>query len=74
MNLYFCRFRGVAAAFLAVLAILGSPPAASAADMVIFAAASLKEALDDATRVYDAQTGDIVRNLLCSKFDARQTD
>jgi molybdate transport system substrate-binding protein len=61
MNLYFCRFRGVATAFLAMLAVLGTPPAASAADIIVFAAASLKEALDDATRVYDSQTGDIVK-------------
>jgi molybdate transport system substrate-binding protein len=61
MNLYFCRFRGVATTFLAVLAVLSTPPAASATDIVVFAAASLKEALDDATRVYDAQTGDIVK-------------
>jgi molybdate transport system substrate-binding protein len=60
MNL-FHRFRAVAAAILVVLAVPGTLPAASAAQIVIFAAASLKEALDEATRVYDAQTGDTVK-------------
>lgn len=55
----FCCFRAAAAAILVVLAVLGTMPAASAAEIVVFAAASLKEALDEATHVYAAQSGDI---------------
>src|SRR5690348_11905142 len=57
----FRRFRAVAAAILLVLATPPVFPAASASEIVIFAAASLKEAMDEATRVYDAQTGDTVK-------------
>jgi molybdate transport system substrate-binding protein len=59
----FCRCRAAATAILVVLAVLGTPPAASAAEIVVFAAASLKEALDEATRVYDAdsKSGDVVK-------------
>jgi molybdate transport system substrate-binding protein len=58
----FCGFRAIAAAILLVLALTGTLPAASASEIVIFAAASLKEALDEATRVYAAQTGDTAKN------------
>ena len=57
----FCGFRATAAAILLVLALPGTLPAASASEIVIFAAASLKEALDEATRVYAAQTGDTAK-------------
>jgi molybdate transport system substrate-binding protein len=57
----FRRFRAVAAAILVVLATPPVFPAGSASEIVIFAAASLKEAMDEATRVYDAQTGDTVK-------------
>jgi hypothetical protein len=51
----FCRFRASGAAILVALAVLGTMPAVSAAEIVVFTAASLKEALDDAVRVYDNQ-------------------
>jgi molybdate transport system substrate-binding protein len=60
MRLFSC-FRVAAAPILVVLALLGTLPAASAAEIVVFAAASLKEALDEATRVYDAQSGDVTK-------------
>ena len=60
MRLSFC-FRAAAASILVVAAVPGALPAASAAEIVVFAAASLKEALDDAVRVYDAQSGDTVK-------------
>src|SRR5260221_11974083 len=40
--------------------MLGAVPAA-AADVLVFAAASLKNALDDATAAYRQQGGDVVR-------------
>jgi molybdate transport system substrate-binding protein len=57
----FCRFRAASVAILVALAVLGTVPTASAAEIVLYAAASLKEALDDAVRVYDDQTGDAVK-------------
>jgi hypothetical protein len=56
----FCRFRAAGAAILVALAVLGTVPAVSAAEIVVFTAASSKEALDDAVRVYDNQSGDAV--------------
>jgi molybdate transport system substrate-binding protein len=58
---FFCRLRAAGAAILVALAVIGIVPAASAAEIVVFAAASLKEALDDAVRVYDTQSGDDVK-------------
>ena len=56
------RFQLAASAILIVTAaVLGTFPAASAAEIVVFAAASLKEALDDAARVYGAQSGEAVK-------------
>src|SRR5215831_10346098 len=46
---------------LVAAVLLGTRTAASAAEIVVFAAASLKEALDDAVRVYDNQSGDAVK-------------
>jgi molybdate transport system substrate-binding protein len=57
----FCRFRAASVAILVALAVLGTVPTASAAEIVLYAAASLKEALDDAVRVYDDQSGDAVK-------------
>ena len=57
----FCRFRAAVPSILVVAALLGTLPAASATEIVVFAAASLKEALDDAVRVYDNQSGDAVK-------------
>jgi molybdate transport system substrate-binding protein len=56
-----CCSRAIAGAILTLVAILGTLPAASAAEIVVFAAASLKEALDDATRAYDSQSGDATK-------------
>lgn len=55
------RFRAARIAILVALAVVATMPAASAAEIVVFAAASLKEALDDAVRVYENQSGDTVK-------------
>src|SRR5215467_4429437 len=57
----FCCFRVAAAPILVAAVLLGTRTAASATEIVVFAAASLKEALDDAVRVYDNQSGDAVK-------------
>jgi molybdate transport system substrate-binding protein len=57
----FRRFSAAVAAILVALAVLGAAPGASAAEIVVFAAASLKEALDEAARVYDRESGDVVK-------------
>jgi len=57
----FCCLRAASAAVLVALIVLGVMPAAKAAEIVVFAAASLKEALDDAVRAYDNQSGDDVK-------------
>jgi molybdate transport system substrate-binding protein len=57
----FCRFRAASVAILVALAVLGTVPTASAAEIVLYAAASLKEALDNAMHIYDDQTGDAVK-------------
>jgi molybdate transport system substrate-binding protein len=56
----FAAFARAGAAILVALAVLGTMPAVSGAEIVVFTAASLKEALDDAVRVYDNQSGDAV--------------
>src|SRR5215467_6164923 len=61
MSGLFRCFRATTVALLVALTVLGSMPAASAAEIVVFAAASLKEALDDAAHVYEKQSGDIVK-------------
>jgi molybdate transport system substrate-binding protein len=58
---FLSRFRILAAALLVAMAMLATVPVASAAEIVMFAAASLKEALDEAARVYGAQSGDAVK-------------
>ena len=61
MSSLFRRFCA-GAAILVALTVLATVPAASdAAEIVVFAAASLKEALDDAVRAYDRQSGDTVK-------------
>ena len=60
MSLYRSR-RGIL--LLIVLGVLAGPlaaTAAQAADVTVFAAASLKNALDDAVKIYEAKTGDKV--------------
>lgn len=56
-----CRLRAAATAILVVLAMLRTAPAASASDIVMFAAASLREALDETARLYESQSGDVVK-------------
>jgi molybdate transport system substrate-binding protein len=57
----FWRFRSAAAMILVVAAVLGTMPAAFSAEIIIFAAASLKDALDEAARAYSSQTGDAAK-------------
>jgi len=57
----FCCLRAASAAVIVALIVLGVMPAAKAAEIVVFAAASLKEALDDAVRAYGNQSGDEVK-------------
>jgi molybdate transport system substrate-binding protein len=57
----FYRFRAAAAAVLVVSAVFATMPFATAAEIVVFAAASLKEALDEAARGYEHQSGDVVK-------------
>ena len=53
-------FRGLAMPLLLVLCALGPVPEVGAADVTVFAAASLKEALDDQARQFKATTGNNV--------------
>ena len=56
------RGRRALGALLAFTLSLAVPPRlASAAELVVFAAASLKEALDDAVNAYRGQTGDTAK-------------
>ena len=57
----FCCLRAASAAVVVAQIVLGVMPAAKAAEIVVFAAASLKEALDDAVRAYGNQSGDEVK-------------
>jgi molybdate transport system substrate-binding protein len=61
MSGLFRCFRATRIALLVALTVLATMPAASAAEIVVFAAASLKEALDDAAHVYENQSGDTVK-------------
>ena len=61
------RLRPVAAATLLSLVAYMAAPAAVAADLVVFAAASLKEALDEAKSAYVRQTGGEVMGVALSK-------
>src|SRR5215472_12384163 len=61
MSRLFRCFRATGIALLVALTVLGTVPAASAAEIVVFAAASLKEALDDAAHVYENQSGDTMK-------------
>ena len=53
--------RVVAAIVLTVLGLILTPAPASAAEIMVFAAASLKEALDEAVNLYNSQTGDTAK-------------
>jgi molybdate transport system substrate-binding protein len=53
------RFR-LQASLLAVLLILGPNSSVAAADVTVFAAASLKEAMDEQARAFETRTGDKV--------------
>ena len=57
----FYRFVAMAAAMLASSVLSPALSAASAAEIVVFAAASLKDALDDAAHAYEHQSGDVVK-------------
>ena len=61
MGNLFRRLRAARIATVVALTVLGTMPAASAAEIVVFAAASLKEALDDAVNVYENKSGDAVK-------------
>lgn len=52
--------RGILLLFLGLLAVPFMATAARAADVTVFAAASLKNALDDAAKLYQEKTGDKV--------------
>jgi molybdate transport system substrate-binding protein len=55
------RFRIAGALAGMVLLIFGAIPQAQAAEFVVFAAASLKNALDEVAGIYQAQSGDTVK-------------
>ena len=57
----FSSFRAAVTSILVIAALPGTLVAASAAEVVVFAAASLKEALDDAVGIYDNQSDDTVK-------------
>jgi molybdate transport system substrate-binding protein len=61
MTSLFCRSRAACIAIVVALAALGTMPAAFAAETIVFAAASLKEALDAAIRLYEHNNGDVVK-------------
>ena len=61
MSSLFHRFRAACITILVAPTVLGTMPAASAAEIVVFAAASLKEALDDAVNVCENKSGDAVK-------------
>jgi molybdate transport system substrate-binding protein len=61
MSILFRRFRAACITILVTLTVIGTMAAASAAEIVVFAAASLKEALDDAVNVYENKSGDVVK-------------
>jgi molybdate transport system substrate-binding protein len=72
----FHRLRLAAATIGIVLTLLaGVAPTAQAGEIVVFAAASLKNALDEATRVYQKQSGDTVKiSYAASSALARQIE
>lgn len=69
------NFIGLATAAALALPFAGLPVAALAADTVVFAAASLKNALDDAAALYKEQTGKTVTaNYAASSALAKQIE
>jgi molybdate transport system substrate-binding protein len=75
VNTFFCRFCAAGATILVALTILGTTTAASADEIVVFAAASLKEALDDAVRVFENKSGDAAKvSYAASSTLARQIE
>ena len=64
----------VAAVVLTVLTTLGPVRAAWADDVVVFAAASLKNALDDASHAFSGAGGAPVKDLLCGQLATGQAD
>ena len=69
------RLRGLAALMVIVAGLAVAPTMAQAAELVVFAAASLKEALDDAAKLYAAQGGSAPRiSYAASSALARQIE
>jgi molybdate transport system substrate-binding protein len=61
LNTLLRALRVAAAVLLTVLGLILNPAQASAAEIVVFAAASLKEALDEAVKLYDSRSGDTAK-------------
>jgi molybdate transport system substrate-binding protein len=55
------RVRGIGVAIGVALLILSAMPQARAAELVVFAAASLRNALDEAAALYQRQSGDTIK-------------
>lgn len=69
------RLRSLAALAVIVAGLAIAPVVAQAAELVVFAAASLKEALDDAAKLYAAQGGEAPRiSYAASSALARQIE
>jgi molybdate transport system substrate-binding protein len=72
---YLARRRFVLAALLLVVLALGAAPPASAETVLVFAAASLRNALDDAVAAFGKESGDTVQvSYAASSALARQLD
>jgi molybdate transport system substrate-binding protein len=66
---------GIATVGLVLLAFIAAAPPAEAGDVLVFAAASLKNALDDAAHAYEAHSPDRIRlSYAASSALARQID
>jgi len=72
----FRRLRAAGAAIAIALVLLaGATPPAQAAEILVFAAASLKNALDEATGIYQRESGDTVKiSYAASSALARQIE
>ena len=69
------RLCGLAALMVIIASLAVAPTVAQAAELVVFAAASLKEALDDAAKLYAVQGGSAPRiSYAASSALARQIE
>ena len=68
------RLAGIFAAFIILLGAAHSPAAAQDKTLTVFAAASMKNALDDINAAYTAKTGIKVVGELCRKLGAGEAD